>query len=343
MTEPPYNSDIRSNTPSGLRGLHARLTELLTAFGELLNLTTLLTAIRDLVQRLMGANDPPGWAGLTRFFGVFDAGFPVQNVAQALQNVESFLGDIQISLNPTGPAAPYLATINTTATGTRADMNTRLSALLTEMQGTNARLDTLIARIGVPGNLDTGILPLLVSLDTNVGGIRECVCDGGTEPPPPVGGTNDPPTLCAVGDGWSAPARAASLVLLQTTSTQRIYGVQFFTSTPTPPFVAFVADVNPNWEWSGITPSTFASTQVCFSWNLTNNNFVGTMSIRVSDNATWGSADNSGNIAPLVLPVGNTVETLENDFCVGLEVYVDINQPQPPLNFFIQTRDFAPS
>ena len=221
---PPYESDIRSNTSSGLGGIFFQLGALLNALGSIPQLVTLLQQVADDLRKLVGAAPAPsGWQGLPAAMSVDTVNGG--GVLDYLVNMEQLLTIIRGQLG-TGTPGAHLLAIRNTLNALYGTPGTSLDVLASGLTGLQAQLNATNQVLGSVTADPEGstIKDLLRSQDSQLLNLVDCLCDGGTDP---GDGELPPPAIenvCELPNGF---LRNSGYVLRESGGGDDVYSIQF--------------------------------------------------------------------------------------------------------------------
>lgn len=341
MTEPPYNSDIRSNTSSGLGGLWTLLTSIANGIGSLTQIAVDVAAIRvaaeamqDRLQFLVGdGSGTPDWLGLPNYLV---RGFGTPQHLEDYGNYEYYIGELYTNTYWTMKG---LRVNPPEAVGD--DSFLRLGNL--KLDAMNAKFDALNLVTGTIAAAPNGatLKSLLAAGNDNT--LRSAVCceDGAGSTPPPDSSNPTPAAFCNGG----ATQRVVSWKFL---NEQTVGGVQanvyraVFNFSPAAllPLTGFDSS-RPAPSGPAIQMPVDANATYCIAWNfagqtapLTIGRYIGTSSDAAQDNIVTSNF----LVGASTTTVGG--ESFDFNNCGGVASFLSFNATfalgvTPPLSFFI--------
>lgn len=339
MTQPspdgPYDNSIRSDSPSGIRGLWRQIGVLTDALANFPLLVSLVADIRNDLRALAGDYNvnPEGWQGLKAWLEQ-----RIYSKAEYDELESTLINRVNVGVGSTIVIRQYVVGSGfPPSIGRGEDAYNALLGLQSGITGVQAQLASLSDDIGTITETPAG-LPIKGVLSGILDATRRSAdcCEGGGGGPtdPPVNEPPAPETRCATENG---PSRATNYVLTSANvNGEDLYFIEF-ASAGADSGGQLVPSTGTYLSFSNVPIlNATVALDVCIDWNLTNDitpdqlrfyRFLDGGTIQSGFSSLVGNLNDAQNSSVLF-------DVDANASC-AFAISVAPGAPVPGLNFFV--------
>lgn len=296
MTQPapdgPYDNSLRSDSPSGIRGLWRQIGVLVDALANFPLLVSLVGDIRNDLRALAGDYNvnPAGWPGLKNWLDerIYPQAEYAETESSLLQRVNTGVGSIIVLRQYVVGGG------NPPALGRGENFYTVLQSLDTRLNAANGLLNEQSSVLGFIGDepAQRSIKSLIAEGTAASVRAADCCEGGGEDPPPDPEPVNQPPVNFGCPGGQRVTSFEAKGTTTVNGETRWLWQARF--DTPPAGIAQFVLPAGTGTSYGLAAQAT--KYDLCIAWNFQGNTVVvDAFGRNRSNSASTAAQDNFAN------------------------------------------------